>query len=345
MQPRMLALTLRKRVFGGFAAVLALLIVLAVVMQRGAGSVRVGAEQVRNGSNAAEHRHRNRVARRATPRCARCNSPCRPMPLTRRRRRTAWRGWTRRSARPMTTGSTAPVARYRAGGRCRHCGGGDASRGSGAMAAGRHRRPHHHHGDQPVAGARDGPRHDPCRHASGGRRSRPAMPPDRASSRRAIRPTRTPRARRCRPSASSVDRMAGLAAGQSPRAAPACRSGGPAGALHRRTAGGGGRAKSNCGWHRWRATAPPRRCSRLPRRCARRPRPRNTRRSTRWSRPAVPSAGSACSRSLGAIGLGLVLAWLIGRAIARPVRQLTERHAGAGRRRAGHRGSARRPAR
>jgi methyl-accepting chemotaxis protein len=54
VRPGIFALTLRKRVFGGFAAVLSLLIVLAVVMQRGAGSVRAGAEQVRNGSNAAE---------------------------------------------------------------------------------------------------------------------------------------------------------------------------------------------------------------------------------------------------------------------------------------------------
>jgi len=54
VRPRRFALTLRKRVFGGFAAVLSLLIVLAAVMQRGTGSVRAGAEQVSNGSKAAE---------------------------------------------------------------------------------------------------------------------------------------------------------------------------------------------------------------------------------------------------------------------------------------------------
>ena len=42
MRRRRFVITLRKRVFAGFAAVLALLIVLAVVMQRGAGSVRGG---------------------------------------------------------------------------------------------------------------------------------------------------------------------------------------------------------------------------------------------------------------------------------------------------------------
>jgi methyl-accepting chemotaxis protein len=54
MRRRRFVITLRKRVFAGFAAVLALLIVLAVVVQRGAGSVRGGAEKVRNGSNAAD---------------------------------------------------------------------------------------------------------------------------------------------------------------------------------------------------------------------------------------------------------------------------------------------------
>ena len=51
---RLLAPTLRKRIFGGFAAILVLLASLAAVMQRGADSVNAGAVRVRDGSNAAD---------------------------------------------------------------------------------------------------------------------------------------------------------------------------------------------------------------------------------------------------------------------------------------------------
>jgi len=54
VRSRLFALTLRKRVFGGFVVVLSLLIVLAVVMQRGAGSVNRGAARVRDGSTTSE---------------------------------------------------------------------------------------------------------------------------------------------------------------------------------------------------------------------------------------------------------------------------------------------------
>jgi methyl-accepting chemotaxis protein len=54
MRAHRFVFTLRKRVFGGFAAVLVLLTLLAGVMQRGASAVDQGVDQVRDGSAAAE---------------------------------------------------------------------------------------------------------------------------------------------------------------------------------------------------------------------------------------------------------------------------------------------------
>ena len=51
---RVFRLTMRRRIVGGFVIVLALLVVLAVVMRRGANSVIDVADEVRSGSAASE---------------------------------------------------------------------------------------------------------------------------------------------------------------------------------------------------------------------------------------------------------------------------------------------------
>ena len=159
---RLFALTLRKRIFGGFAAILVLLALLAVVMQRSAGSASLGAERVRSGSDAAEVA----TAIALSVDDAQVRTAQYALSGNEVDQKAAQDSLARLDgaiAESHDATLAAPMAEYRAS-----RGRGAPSRG-GRMADGRHRSAHHRRGDRPVAGARAGCRHDPRRHASGGR--------------------------------------------------------------------------------------------------------------------------------------------------------------------------------